>query len=83
MVVVGMNGLNVDEARTHFAMWAIWSSPLLMSNDLRTIKPEFKEILQNKEVINVNQDKLGIFGKRVLKVIKHFILYKVLRFNKI
>jgi len=67
MVVVGMDGLNHDESRTHFAMWAIWSSPLLMSNDLRSIKPEMKEILQNKEVIAVNQDKLGIFGKRVHK----------------
>jgi hypothetical protein len=84
MVVVGMDGLNHDESRTHFAMWAIWSSPLLMSNDLRSIKPEMKEILQNKEVIAVNQDKLGIFGKRVHKVIlKHLIKYIILRFNKI
>lgn len=39
-----------------------------MSNDLKNIKPEFKEILQNKKIIAVNQDKLGIQGRRVFRV---------------
>ena len=50
-------------------MWSIWSAPLLMSNDLRDIKPEFKAILQNKAVIAINQDKHGKFGKRVHDVL--------------
>jgi alpha-N-acetylgalactosaminidase len=52
------------------SVWSLWSSPLIMSNDLRTITPEFKAILQNKDVIAVDQDPLGVFGKVVKKV--HF-----------
>ena len=44
------------------AMWAIFAAPLIMSTDLRTIRPESKDILLNKRVIAVNQDKLGIQG---------------------
>ncbi len=56
------------------AMWAIMSSPLLMSVDLRTIRPEFKEILQNSELIAVNQDPMGVQGRRVFKV-NFFVLF--------
>jgi len=51
------------------AMWAIFAAPLLMSVDLRTIKPDYKAILINKKIISVNQDKLGIQGRRIYKVI--------------
>ncbi len=37
------------------AMWAIFAAPLLMSVDLRTIRPEYKAILINKKIISVNQ----------------------------
>ena len=43
------------------------SAPLLMSNDLRQILPEMKEILQNRHVIEVDQDDLGVMGKQVIK----------------
>jgi len=39
-----------------------------MSNDLRTISNENKKILLNKNVIAVDQDPLGIFGRMVYKV---------------
>ncbi len=32
---------------------------------MRNIRPEFKNILLNKEVIDVNQDEMGIPGKRI------------------
>ena len=51
------------------AMWAIFAAPLLMSVDLRTIRPEYKAILQNRKIITVNQDRLGIQGRRIYKVI--------------
>ena len=49
-------------------MWAIFAAPLLMSVDLRTIKPDYKAILQNRHIISVNQDRLGIQGRRIYKV---------------
>jgi len=50
------------------AIWAILAAPLLMSNKLTEVQPQFKDILQNKKVIEVNQDKLGIQGTRVFRV---------------
>ena len=50
------------------ALWAIMASPLLMSVDLRTIRHEYKAILQNSEIIAVNQDPMGIQGRRIYQV---------------
>jgi len=36
------------------ALWSINASPLIMGNDLRNIKPEYKEILLNKEAIAID-----------------------------
>ncbi|KAK6013735.1 hypothetical protein OSTOST_20924 [Ostertagia ostertagi] len=38
-----------------------------MSNDLRTLSSEFRKILQNRDVIAIDQDPLGIMGKLVQK----------------
>lgn len=50
------------------ALWAILAAPLLMSNDLTSIRHEHKEILLNHNIIKVNQDVLGIQGMRVFRV---------------
>ncbi len=63
MMEVG-NGMTDAEDRTHFAMWTMLASPLIMGNDLRTASNETIKTLANKEVISVNQDKLGIQGFR-------------------
>ncbi|CAG2183963.1 unnamed protein product [Oppiella nova] len=68
---IGNSGLSWHQSRTQMAMWCMWSSPLLMSTDLRQLKPEFKAILQNKALIAVNQDKHGILAKRVIGVRIH------------
>ncbi len=47
---------------------------MMMSNDLRNISVQFAEILKNKEVIKINQDKLGIMGKRIMKVSRHGLI---------
>jgi hypothetical protein len=66
MVIVGDYGLSVDENRAQFSIWSILAAPLLMSNDLRTLTPEQRDILLNRHVISVNQDPLGELGKRVI-----------------
>jgi alpha-N-acetylgalactosaminidase len=68
MLIIGDFGLSWDQSRAQMAMWSIWSSPLYMSNDLRALRSQYKAILQNKNVIAINQDKLGIMGKRKYKV---------------
>ncbi|CAG2113699.1 unnamed protein product [Medioppia subpectinata] len=64
-LTIGNSGLSWHQSRTQMAMWCMWSSPLLMSTDLRALKPEMKTILQNKALIAVNQDKHGIMAKKV------------------
>ena len=63
MMEVG-NGMTNAEDRSHFAMWTMLASPLIMGNDLRMASSETIKTLSNKEVIQVNQDKLGIQGFR-------------------
>uniref|UniRef100_A0A2S2QTT3 Alpha-galactosidase n=2 Tax=Sipha flava TaxID=143950 RepID=A0A2S2QTT3_9HEMI len=67
MLLIGNFGLTVDQSKAQMAIWAILAAPLLMSNQLSAVRPEFKEILLNKGIIDVNQDALGIQGKRVFR----------------
>lgn len=50
------NGLSDDEEKSHFAMWCMMSTPLMIGCDLTTIKDSTLEILKNDELISINQD---------------------------
>jgi len=65
MLVIGNFGLTYDQSKAQMAIWAILAAPLIMSVDLRTIRPEYKGILQNRDIISVDQDALGLMGQRV------------------
>jgi len=65
MLEVGNGGMSVTEYRAHFSLWCLLASPLMAGNDLRSMSAEIKEILTNKEVIAVDQDPLGMQGRRV------------------
>ncbi|KAJ6857825.1 alpha-galactosidase-like [Populus alba x Populus x berolinensis] len=65
MLEVGNGGMTTEEYRSHFSIWALAKAPLLIGCDVRTMSDETREMLSNKEVIAVNQDKLGVQGKKV------------------
>ena len=67
-LVIGNYGLSPTQERTQMAMWAMFAAPLIMSVDLRNIRQSSKDILLNPRVIAINQDKLGIAGRRIMKV---------------
>ncbi|GLG93367.1 hypothetical protein R5R35_013776 [Gryllus longicercus] len=67
MLIIGNFGLSYEQCKTQMALWAIMAAPLLMSVDLRTIRPEYKAILQNRKIIAVDQDPLGYQGRRIYK----------------
>ena len=48
--------MTLTEAQAHFSMWAMFSSLLLATNDIRERNPDIEGILMNKEVIAINQD---------------------------
>lgn len=67
MLIIGDYGLSIDQSRSQMALWAIMAAPLFMSNDLRTIDSRSRAVLQNKAVIAINQDPLGIQGRQLVK----------------
>lgn len=76
MLLIGLYGISEEETKSHFSMWAIRGSPLLIGADIRNphqsaagpiprVTPRDLEILKNSEVIAVDQDPLGASGKVV------------------
>lgn len=59
MLEVG-RGLTAEEDKTHFGMWCMMSSPLLIGCDMNDIKGDALELMQNKELIALNQNTLGL-----------------------
>ncbi|KQT33821.1 glycoside hydrolase family 27 [Sphingomonas sp. Leaf412] len=65
MLEVGNGGMSHDEYTTHMTLWAMSAAPLLMGHDLRTTTPAALALLRNREVIAVDQDRLGRQGRLV------------------
>lgn len=65
MMQVGNGDLTLEENRTHFSLWCMFASPLMVGCDLRSVTPEILEILTNEEAIAVNQDALGLMCRKV------------------
>ena len=65
MLEVGNGGMTSTEYRAHFSLWCLLAAPLMAGNDLRSMPADVKEILTNREVIAVDQDPLGLQGRRV------------------
>jgi alpha-galactosidase len=65
MLEVGNGGLTVAEERAHFSFWALLAAPLMAGNDLATMTAETRDILTNREVIAIDQDPLGMQGRKV------------------
>jgi len=59
MLEVGNGDLNAEEAKSHFALWAILKAPLILGNDLRSIDKDTLDIISNPELISISQDKLA------------------------
>jgi alpha-galactosidase len=62
MLEIGNGGMTDIEYRTHMSMWAMMAAPLLIGTDVRTASPATMAILGNREIIAVDQDRLGVQG---------------------
>jgi alpha-galactosidase len=60
MLEVGNGGMSIEEYKTHFSLWAALKSPLILGNNLANMTEDVKSIITNKEIIDINQDILGI-----------------------
>ncbi|HZK34375.1 MAG TPA: glycoside hydrolase family 27 protein [Bacillota bacterium] len=67
MLVVGMygegnvalGGCSDEEYKTHFSLWCLMNSPLMIGCDIRNMSQSTQNILTNKEIIDINQDVEG------------------------
>ncbi|RWR90368.1 alpha-galactosidase 1 [Cinnamomum micranthum f. kanehirae] len=65
MLEIGNGGMTHNEYVVHFSLWSVSKAPLLIGCDVSNIAKDTMEILANKEVIQVNQDPLGVQAKKV------------------
>ena len=73
MLVVGLkgkgqiagSGMSFVEYQTHMSLWCMACSPLMIGCDIRKLDPDTASLLMNREVLDVNQDVLGIPARRV------------------
>jgi alpha-galactosidase len=69
MLVVGMNGssnnswigsgnggCSEEEYKTHFSLWSLMGSPLIIGCDIRKAGQSAKAILLNRDILSINQD---------------------------
>ncbi|WP_333927423.1 glycoside hydrolase family 27 protein [Sphingomonas sp. LR55] len=50
---------HMTEAKSHFALWAMINSPLVIGYDLRRLTPSLLAIFGNRDIIALNQDPAG------------------------
>lgn len=74
MLEVGNGNLTAEENKSHFTLWCMMASPLILGNDIRAFiredgtvdkDNETYKILSNKELIAIDQDKLGMQCRRI------------------
>ena len=57
--------MSFEEYKVHFGLWSLSKAPLLIGCDITNMSKETLEILTNDEVIAINQDSLGVQGKKL------------------
>ena len=65
MLEIGNGDLTLAEQRSHFALWCLMKSPLIIGADVPSLAKESLAILKNAALIAVNQDALGVQGTLV------------------
>ena len=56
MLEVGRR-MSLEEDKTHFGLWCIMNSPLLIGCDMRNVRSEALELMKNADLIGINQDR--------------------------
>ena len=67
MLEIGNGGMTQAQYQAQFSLWAMLAAPLIAGNDLAHMDAQTRAILTNREVIAVDQDRLGIEGRPVYR----------------
>ena len=60
MLEVGNAGMSIDEQASHFAIWSMFKSTLMVSTHISTVSFAARNILLNEDLISINQDPAGL-----------------------
>ncbi|RZF46257.1 hypothetical protein LSTR_LSTR017530 [Laodelphax striatellus] len=66
LAITGDSRLSLSQSKLQMAMWSIFPAPLLLTNNLKRMRKPLKDILIDRDVIAINQDFLGLPGKKML-----------------
>ncbi|SEK57889.1 NEW3 domain-containing protein [Streptacidiphilus jiangxiensis] len=73
-LLAGDSGLTRDEIQSQVSLWSMMAAPLISSTDLTHLSPAALAVLGNRDVIAVDQDRLGVQGR----IVQHGAGYDVL-----
>ena len=65
ILLVANGGMTFSEDMTHFFLWVITKSPLLLGNDVRTMDSETLALVTSADVLAISGDALGVGGDLV------------------
>lgn len=65
MLEVGVGNLTDDEEKSHFSMWALVKSPMIIGADVNKLKPSSFSIYTQSAILAINQDPKGVPATRV------------------
>ncbi len=68
--------LSTEETKTHFGMWCIMNSPLLIGCNINSLSATNLNLLKNKELIALNQDTLYQQAYLALKTNSCYVMVK-------
>ena len=57
--------LTVDEQFSHISLWCLWSAPIIIGAPLETLDPFTLSLLTNDEVLDLDQDPLGLQARDI------------------
>lgn len=75
MLEVGRS-MSSEEDKTHFGIWCIMSSPLLIGCDMTTLRSEAFDLLTNRDLIALDQDPLGLQAYVVQHIGETYVFVK-------
>lgn len=79
---VGLGGCSDAEYRTHFALWCMFNSPLMIGCDLKKLTKESSLLLKNNNLISLSQDPDALPPFVIDKAEDHYVIIKYLSNNE-
>lgn len=76
---LGGTGCTDTEYRSQMSLWCLMAAPLMITCDVRNMNAVTKEILTNKDIIDIDQDPLGKQAKRIVKENEWHVFLKPLQ----